>query len=334
MRLGGDQREGTVLATVGSEVNAFADVFRDLEVELGKMIRGKAEEIGMVLLAMLAGGHVLLEDNPGTGKTTLARAIAKAIGGKSNRVQFTPDLLPADVTGGMVFRQNEGTFTFHHGPIFAHVVLVDEINRASPKTQSALLEAMAEGQVSVDSTTTLLPDPFIVLATQNPIEQEGVYRLPEAQLDRFMVKLTLGYPDHDAEVLMLEGAERDQRPEEIRKVVEVDEFKGMQVGLKGVRVDPVMRSYMVRLCAFTRDPSNMPDVRLGASPRGAIALMRIGRALAASQGSSFVTDAHVQRVAPYVLGHRLVLTPQAEAKGVNATELVREVLRSVPTPTA
>jgi len=316
----------------GSDFSLYQSWFHALVENIGQVVKGKTNEVGMVVLALFAEGHVLLEDNPGTGKTTLAKSLAASVKGSWNRVQFTPDLLPADVTGGMVFRQQDGTFQFHPGPIFANVVLADEINRASPKTQSALLQVMEEGQVTVDGQTMDVPKPFVVMATQNPIEQEGTYRLPEAQLDRFMVKLSLGYPDHDAEVAMLESVGAGRRPADIAPIVDISVVGQMVAGVRQVHLEDQMRSYIVRLCTYTRDARTMPEVRLGASPRGAVALMAMARASAAAQGRGYVNVDDVRDVAPFVLAHRLLLTPDSELRNVDPQSLVRRAVQEVEAP--
>lgn len=318
--------------TVEDDFEWFRSWFTALIGNVAQVVKGKDDEVGIVLLALFAEGHVLLEDFPGTGKTTLAKALAASLDGSWNRVQFTPDLLPSDITGGMVFDQRNATFEFHQGPIFSNIILADEINRASPKTQSALLQVMEEGQVTVDGTTHDVPRPFIVLATQNPIEQEGTYRLPEAQLDRFMVKLGMGYPDHDAEVEMLRSVGAGYRPSDIQPIVAVSDVSEMISAVRSVHLEDSIRSYIVRLCAYTRSVVDSPELRLGVSPRGAVALMAMGRAMAAAQARNYVNVDDIRNVAPYVMSHRLLLTPEAELQGIKPLDIVGRALDAVPAP--
>ncbi len=317
---------------VSEDFGWFQQWFNTIVDNVGGIVKGKHDEIGVVVLALFAEGHVLLEDYPGTGKTTLAKSLAGSIDGSWNRVQFTPDLLPADVTGGMVFNQRESTFEFHSGPIFSNIVLADEINRASPKTQSALLQVMEEAQVTVDGRTYDVPRPFMVIATQNPIEQEGTYRLPEAQLDRFMVKLSLGYPSHDAAVAMLKSVGAGVDASKVKSIVAVAEIAEMIKAIRTVHFEDSIRSYIVRLCEYTRSPVEMPELRLGASPRGAVSLMQISRAMAAANGRGFVIVDDVKAIAPFVLGHRLLLTPEAELRGVKPTDLMQRAIEAVRAP--
>lgn len=294
---------------------------------LGGVIQGKRRVIELVLASAFAGGHVLLEDVPGTGKTALARALAAAIQGTSSRIQFTPDLLPGDVTGISVFDQRAGVFEFHAGPIFANVVLADEINRASPKTQSALLEVMEESRVTIDGVSHDVGSPFLVIATQNPIEQAGTYRLPEAQLDRFMIKTSIGYPDAAAMLRILQQHRGAQAP--LEPVVTTAMVAQAQALVDRVHVSPLVADYAVQLVEATR---RAREVRLGASVRGALALVRLATAWAAAAGRNYVTPDDVRDLALPALAHRLVLEPEAEFDGVTAEQVVGQVLLDVPVP--
>lgn len=289
-------------------------------------IHGKRRVIELVLAAQVAGGHVLLEDVPGTGKTALARTLAQVIQGSSSRVQFTPDLLPGDVTGITVFDQRQGLFEFHAGPIFANVVLADEINRASPKTQSALLEVMEERQVTVDGKTHPVGSPFMVIATQNPVEQAGTYRLPEAQLDRFMIKTSIGYPD---EMAMRRILQQSAAPVTVQPVMNTGSLVQLQEFARQVYVSPLIADYITRLVEASRNAS---EVRLGASVRGALALLRMATAWALVQGRAFVVPGDIQGLATAVLAHRLVLEPEAEFDGVTAEQIIGQLLLDVPEP--
>jgi MoxR-like ATPase len=290
-------------------------------------ILGKRHVVELVLATALAGGHVLLEDVPGTGKTALARTIAQTVKGTSARIQFTPDLLPGDVTGVTVFDQKKGSFTFHAGPVFANIVLADEINRASPKTQSALLEVMEEGNVTVDGVTRPVGSPFLVIATQNPVEQAGTYRLPEAQLDRFMIKTSLGYPDEAATLRILQGAA--QHTSEVSGIVEPDTLLAMQELAKTVYVNPLISDYIMRIVDATRRAS---EARLGVSVRGALALSRLAMTWAAARGRTYVTPDDVRDLAVAALAHRIMLEPEAEFDGVTAVDVIGQVLLDVAPP--
>ncbi len=313
---------------VSRQVAWFAEHVSRLADNVERLVRGKREQVELAVLCLLAEGHLLVEDVPGVGKTTLARALAESIGGVWHRIQFTPDLLPGDVTGVSVYRSATGTFEFQPGPVFAHVVVADEINRASPKTQSALLEVMEEQQVTVDGTTHVVPRPFLVLATQNPVELAGTYRLPEAQLDRFLVRLHLGYPDVATEADLLVGARPGPRPH-VGAVTDPETVEQLIAVTDEVLLAPAVATYIARIAAATRA---VAGVRLGASPRASIGLARLAKAAAAADGRVYVTPGDVQRLAPAVLAHRLVLEREAEAQGFDGGAVVERVLDTVPAP--
>ena len=295
-----------------------------------RVLVGKRAIVQLATLAMLCEGHLLIEDVPGIGKTTLARSVARSIGGTFRRVQCTPDLLPSDVTGVSVFDQRTTDFVFRPGPIFANVLLVDEINRATPRTQSAVLEAMQEAQVTVDGITRPLPRPFVVLATQNPVELEGTFPLPEAQLDRFLMRLGLGYPsEQDEELLVSRG--RTASSEQLDPVVSCDEILSAIKQTSQVRVQDDVRKYLVQVARATRAD---PDVRLGASPRATLALHRASQAWAAMQGREFVQPDDVKYLAVPVLSHRLIASLEARLRGRDATTIVNDILDSMPVPVA
>jgi len=313
-----------------ASVTSFADRFDAIVDNVAGVISGKEDAIRLALVCMVAEGHLLIEDVPGVGKTSLAKALAHSIDGDYSRIQFTPDLLPSDVTGVMVYKRNSDTFEFRHGGIFANIVLGDEINRASPKTQSALLEAMEERQVTIDSTTYLLETPFMVIATQNPIEHEGTYPLPESQLDRFLMRIEMGYPDKASEIEILDnhGA---TITDTVKPVASSGDIKEMAALAATVHVAPALKGYLVDLADATR---RHPRLSLGVSPRGTLALMRAARALAASVGREFVLPDDLKALAGPVLEHRLVLTPEASMGGATQGDLLDDVLGSVPVPTA
>jgi MoxR-like ATPase len=292
-----------------------------------RVIIGKHMEVRMALVALLCEGHILIEDVPGVGKTMLAKALSKSIGCSFRRIQFTPDLLPSDVTGLSIFNQKTQEFEFRPGPIMAQVVLADEINRATPKTQSALLECMEERQATIDGTTYPMPSPFLVIATQNPIEYEGTFALPEAQLDRFMLRLRLGYPKAMEESVILDEQKRLHPIDDLRQVLSLEELRQMQSGIKEIYVDQTVAEYIVRLVTATREH---PDVYLGSSPRGSINLYRSGQALAALEGRDYVIPDDIKQLAVAVLAHRLIIKTQASLREIDPDTIVREILGQVP----
>ncbi len=308
---------------------SFADLFGRIADNIGRIIQGKDDVIELVLLCLVAEGHLLVEDVPGVGKTSLAKALAASIDGSFGRMQFTPDLLPSDVVGVSVYDRSSNQFEFRPGPVFANVVLADEINRASPKTQSALLESMAEGQVTVDGSTHLLAPPFLVIATQNPIEHEGTYPLPESQLDRFLMRVEMGYPSRQAELEILTAHADDDALEALRPVVSAAQVHAMADAVKGVHVAPGLHAYLVDLAEATR---RHPALALGMSPRATLSLQRVARARAAASDRGYVTPDDVKALAHPVLAHRLLVTPEAQLQGRTSVEALDEVLQSVPIP--
>ncbi|CAN5289602.1 MoxR family ATPase [soil metagenome] len=292
-----------------------------------RVIVGKHHEVRLALVALLCQGHLLIEDVPGTGKTVLAKAIARSLGCTFRRIQFTPDLLPSDVTGLSIFNQKTQEFEFRPGPIMAQIVLADEINRATPKTQSSLLECMEERQATIDGVTHPMPDPFLVIGTQNPIEYEGTFALPEAQLDRFMLRLHLGYPQPLEEMLILDEQKRAHPLEDIAEVASVDELRHMQAGVREIYVDSSISDYIVRLVNATR---THPDIYLGASPRGSLALYRAGQAFAALNGRDYVIPDDIKALAVPALAHRLIVKTAATVRDVDSGFIVRELLEVIP----
>ncbi|MCD6421848.1 MoxR family ATPase [bacterium] len=294
-----------------------------------KVIIGKHREVQLALVAMLCQGHILIEDVPGVGKTMLAKSLAKSVGCTFRRIQFTPDLLPSDITGVSIFNQKTREFEFRPGPIMAQIVLADEINRATPKTQSALLECMEERQVTVDERTYRMPEPFMIIATQNPIEYEGTFPLPEAELDRFLMRISLGHPKPEEEVQILDAQQYIHPIETLEQVATVEELKKAQEEIKSVYVDDLVKEYIVALVNATR---TYPEVYLGASPRGSLALYKTGQALAALQGRDFVIPDDIKVLAEVTLAHRIIVSPSARIKNVDTREVVQDIVSSVPVP--
>jgi MoxR-like ATPase len=307
----------------------IAEVARRLRENIQKVIVGKDEVIDLTLVAVLCEGHVLLEDVPGIGKTTLARALAASLGCSFRRIQFTPDLLPSDVTGLNWFNQKEQAFEYRPGPIMSQVVLADEINRATPRTQSSLLEAMQERQVTVDGVTRPLPRPFLVMATQNPVELEGTFPLPEAQVDRFLLRIAIGYPSEAEENTILERFRLADPLPDLRPVTQAEEIMSLQNERRQVRVEESVRSYIVQVARATRTHN---EIELGASPRATLSLYQSAQAWAAIQGREFVLPDDVKAMAPHVLTHRLMISPQAQLRGRQPEELVAAIVDTVPVP--
>ncbi len=307
----------------------FAQMAQRMQRNLETVIRGKPEAIELVITSMLAGGHMLLEDVPGTGKTTLAKSLARSVNGIFQRVQFTPDLLPADITGSSIYHPADGTFEFREGPVFTNVLLADEINRTSPRTQAALLEVMSENQITIEGRRRSLPQPFFVIATQNPAEFHGTYPLPEAQLDRFAVMVSLGYPDFEEEIEILYSHNDGEPYDALEAVVDCDDILAMQALVKTVRFDRSVAQYVVRLVEFTRQDTRL---RLPISPRGSLLLYRTAQARAAILGRDFVLPDDVRAMAVPVLAHRILLDTKAKYGGVRNSQIIDDAVDQVPVP--
>ncbi|HTD85645.1 MAG TPA: MoxR family ATPase [Candidatus Binatia bacterium] len=305
------------------------EIYLRIVANIERVMRGQSASLPRIMAAFATGGHVLLEDYPGTGKTTLAKALARSIDAQFKRIQFTPDLLPSDILGVSIFDQRERVFQFHEGPVFTNILLADEINRASPRTQSALLEAMGENQVSIDGQCRLLADVFFVIATQNPVEFRGTYPLPEAQMDRFALQSQLGYVSPEDEVAILSDQADSHPVDEVRPCVNIQDIVRLREAVKAVRISDEIKRYMVDLVGATR---SMAGVQLGASPRASLTLMRVAQAIALFEGRAFITPDDVQGIATPVIAHRLLLDPQSRFSGLTASAIVEDVLKKVPAP--
>lgn len=325
----GEVMAGSSQAQSESTLARASQVGSALITNVARVVRGKAEQIELAATVLLGGGHLLIEDVPGVGKTILARALAISIGGKFSRIQGTPDLMPADVTGTNVYRRESEEFVFHPGPVFANVVLVDEINRATPRTQSALLEAMEEGQVTADGRGYGLPEPFCLLATENPVEYHGTYPLPEGQLDRFMAAISIGYPDRESEKEVLTSQAHGHPIEELEPVCSLEDLVNARVAVRAVYTAPAIVDYVVSISDVTR---SHPSISIGASPRGSLALLHAAQARAIIKGRDYVVPDDVKVMAVSVLGHRIVLSQGAQSIGAGRN-LIHQILTSVPVPT-
>lgn len=317
------------MPATSDELAWFGEKYQAVAGNIEKVIQGKRSSIELVVTTLVAEGHVLIEDVPGVGKTLLAKSLARSIDCTFQRIQFTPDLLPSDVTGVSVWNREQGTFAFRPGPVLTNILLGDEINRASPKTQAALLEAMEERQVTVDGQTHILDSPFIVIATQNPIEHEGTYPLPEAQLDRFMVRVTMGYPEREKELEMLQTHGEHSSFDDLKPVVHAEDVIRMSSIARKIHVADVLRGYLIDLAEATR---SHPDILLGASPRATLFLQRAARSVAAADGRDFASPDDVKSILTPVLNHRLIIRPESQMRGTSVTEVLDQITASVVVP--
>jgi len=310
-------------------ISDASQIMKSARDNLAQVIQGKEDKIELVVLALIASGHILIEDIPGIGKTTLARSLARTVDGSFNRVQFTPDLLPTDITGVNIFKQNEATFSFTPGPLFANIILADEINRASPRTQSALLEAMSEQQVTIDGTSHPLPAPFIVLATQNPVEYHGTYPLPEAQLDRFMLQIDLGYPPKEKEQNLIINRTTSDPVNEIDAVLGLEDLCALQNSVDQIRIEESVSEYLLEIVEATR---NHPQLRLGVSTRGALLYARMVRSRAIFQERDYVIPEDIKQLAEPVLAHRILMETKAQYGGTTQVKIIQDIVESIKVP--